>query len=87
MEIERNPKGVRMYTFQNERKSMHLIVAILMVAHKFPNGRINKQSVPWEPRKPDLEVNSLTLSHQLSWGSPWILMACLTLAENPLSCE
>jgi hypothetical protein len=28
MEIERNPKGIRTYTFQNECKSMHPIVAI-----------------------------------------------------------
>jgi hypothetical protein len=32
-EIERNPKGVRTYTFQSECKSMHLIVATRMVAH------------------------------------------------------
>jgi hypothetical protein len=40
---------------------MHLIVAILKVAHNFPNKKNNKQKAPWESRKPDLEVNSLTL--------------------------
>jgi hypothetical protein len=58
-EIERNPKGVRTYTFQSECKSMHLIVATRMVAHT--QKKINKQKAPWEARPPDPEVSSLTL--------------------------